>query len=267
MSDNPLSPTTPLPDPLQLAIARTPARVLVGRSGPGYRTATWLQLREDHAAARDAVQAEIDLLRDFGQERIEKYKLFDVQSQCTSKTEFLQRPDLGRRLSDHSRELLQSNCPVGRDLQIVIGDGLSATAVATQAPQLLDGLIASAMEHGWTVGRPFLMRYCRVGGMNEIGDLLTPQVLVLLIGERPGLATATSLSAYMAYHPRTGHTDAQRNLISNIHSRGVGIDEAKARIFALAEQFRVVGRSGVDVKEKLPSLEVGIAPSGEKVIE
>jgi len=180
--------------------------------------------------------------------------LFAVQTQATSKAEFLRRPDLGRRLNEESRQLIISCCPRGVDLQVVIGDGLSATAVATQAPELLDRLRDSAMHRGWTFGKPFLVRYCRVGAMNEVGDLLAPHVVVLLIGERPGLATAESLSAYLAYHPQTGHTDAHRNLISNIHARGVGLDEATRRILALADQFRMVGRSGFDVKETIPAI-------------
>jgi ethanolamine ammonia-lyase small subunit len=254
MSDNPLSPREPDPDPVQLALARTSARVLVGRSGPGYRTATWLKLREDHATARDAVQTDINLLADFGADRIASFGLFTVQTQATSKAEFLRRPDLGRRLNEESRQLILSCCPTGIDLQVVIGDGLSATAVAKQAPELLDRLRDSAKHLGWTFGKSFLVRYCRVGVMNEIGDLLAPRVVVLLIGERPGLATAESLSAYLAYHPQTGHTDAHRNLISNIHARGVGLDEATRRILDLAEQFRMVGRSGFDVKETIPAI-------------
>jgi len=251
MSDKSLSQIESVPDPLQIAIARTPARVLVGRAGSGYRTSTLLQLREDHAAARDAVQAEVDLLPIFGPDRISNYLLFTVQTQASSKAEFLRRPDLGRCLSEESRELIQSRCPTGRDFQVVIGDGLSAAAVAAQAPQLLDRLCTLAQKCGWSFGQSFLVRYCRVAVISEIGDLLTPEVVVLLIGERPGLATAESLSAYLAYRPRSGHTDAQRNLISNIHARGVGIEEASARIIALAEQFQQLRRSGVDVKEAM----------------
>ncbi len=249
MSDNPLSPL----DPVELALAQTPARVLVGRAGPAYRTSTWLKLREDHAVARDAVQAEVDLLRDFGRERIDGFHLFNANSQATSKAEYLRRPDLGRKLSDDSRELVRARCPTERDLQIVIGDGLSATAVASQAPGLLDRLWEAAKARGWSFGRPFLVRCCRVGVMNDVGDLLSPAVVVLLIGERPGLATAESLSAYMAFRPRAGHTDANRNLISNIHARGVSLDESAERIVALAELFRAAGASGVAVKEVLPA--------------
>ena len=248
MSDDPLSPV----DPVEAALARTPARVLVGRAGPAYRTATWLQLRADHAAARDAVHAEVDLLRDFGLQRIAGFLLFNAQTQAVSKVEYLRRPDLGRKLSDDSCELLRARCPTARDLQVVIGDGLSATAVASQAPELLDRLREAAQARGWSFGRPFLVRYCRVGVMNDVGDLLSPAVVVLLIGERPGLATAESLSAYLAYRPRSGHTDADRNLVSNIHARGVSTDEAARRIVALAERFRALGRSGVGVTEGSP---------------
>jgi ethanolamine ammonia-lyase small subunit len=172
-----------------------------------------------------------------------------VQSRATSKVEYLRRPDLGRKLADDSRELVGARCPRERDLQVVIGDGLSATAVSVQAPELLDRLYAACVRRGWSFGRPFFVRYCRVGMMNDVGDLLVPSVVVLLIGERPGLATAESLSAYMAFRPRAGHTDADRNLISNIHARGVSTEEAAERIIALAELFRTTGRSGVNVKE------------------
>ncbi|VTT98682.1 ethanolamine ammonia-lyase : Ethanolamine ammonia-lyase light chain (Ethanolamine ammonia-lyase small subunit) OS=Frankia alni (strain ACN14a) GN=eutC PE=4 SV=1: EutC [Gemmataceae bacterium] len=246
MSDNPLSPG---PGPLGVARDSTPARVLVGRAGPGYRTRTWLSLREDHAAARDAVQAEVDLLGAFGHHRIATHQLFAVTSRAGSKAEYLRRPDLGRRLEDESRRTILDRCPAVRDVQVVIGDGLSATAVSAQAPAMLDGLRTACEARGWSFGRPFLVRYCRVGVMNDVGDLLNPAVVVLLIGERPGLATAESLSAYLAFRPRAGHTDADRNLISNIHSRGVPCDEAVCRVVALADQFRAAGRSGVSVKE------------------
>lgn len=250
MSDQPPAPIVPV-DPVEAALARTPARVLVGRTGPAYRTATLLKLREDHAAARDAVHAEADLLRDFGPDRIDRFLLFGVQTRATSRAEYLRRPDLGRKLSDESCDLIRARCPAGRDLQVVVGDGLSVTAVASQAPALLDCLWEGAAARGWSFGRPFLVRYCRVGVMNDVGSLLAPEVVVLLVGERPGLATAESLSAYLAFRPRPGHTDADRNLVSNIHDRGVGTAEAAARVLALAEQFRTAGRSGVGITESL----------------
>ena len=117
---------------------------------------------------------------------------------------------------------------------------------------LHDWGLEGAKKRGWSVGRPFVVRYCRVGILNEIGALVDPRVVVLLIGERPGLATAESLSAYMAYRPRPGHSDAHRNLISNIHARGVAPQSAAARILALADQLRAAQESGVAIKEQLP---------------
>jgi ethanolamine ammonia-lyase small subunit len=104
------------------------------------------------------------------------------------------------------------------------------------------------------VGRTFAIRHCRVGIMNEIGEALSPEVTVLLIGERPGLATADSLSAYMAYRPRHGHTDADRNLISNIHTRGAKPQDAAARILSLAAKMMESGASGYSIREETPTL-------------
>jgi ethanolamine ammonia-lyase small subunit len=224
--------------------------VLVGRSGPAYRTKTWLSLRSDHAAARDAVYADLDLTRDFGAELTERFGLFEVHTQARTRAEYLLRPDLGRRLEDLSREAIQSACPAGAEIQVIAGDGLSATAVATNGPLLLTALADEAVRRGWRLGRPFVVRNCRVGILNDVGDLLHPEVGVLLIGERPGLATAEGLSAYLAYRPRAGQTDADRNLISNIHCRGVAIEEAAMRIMGLAAAFRAACRSGVTVKEE-----------------
>jgi ethanolamine ammonia-lyase small subunit len=222
---------------------RTPARVLVSSAGESYRTPTLLELRADHAAARDAVYDEL------GDELLERLQLRAIDTLAVKKQQFLLRPDLGRRLDEAARRLLDSTYPKGCDLQIVIGDGLSARAVEVQVPELLPRLLAGAAEHGWSAGVPFAVRHCRVGVMNDVGELLDPRVVVLLIGERPGLSTAESLSAYMAYRPRPGHTDAQRNLISNIHARGVGHDDAARRILNLADQMMRRQTSGVAVKE------------------
>jgi ethanolamine ammonia-lyase small subunit len=241
---------TDLPAIMQAIRARTPARILVGRAGPAYRTPTALELRHDHAAAVDAVHAELDLPHELA----ERWQLFEVRTRARDKAEFLMRPDLGRRLDDAAREAVQRQCPRGADVQVVIGDGLSVAAVATQVPALLPLLEAETARRGWTFGRPFAVRYCRVGVLNDVGELLDPAVVVLLVGERPGLATAESLSAYLAYRPRPGHTDAQRNLISNIHARGVPPQAAAPRVLALAEKMRQMQTSGVAVKEDLAAL-------------
>lgn len=238
------------PDLVRSVRARTPARLLVGRVGAAYRTGTQLDLRAAHAAARDAVRDELDLHTAFGADFVQKWQLHEVRTRARDKNEYLLRPDFGRQFDDDSRVRLPEVIARGSDLQIAIGDGLSVAAVAEQVPQLLPLLFEGARSRGWSVGRTFVVRHCRVGILNEIGEILRPQVAVLLIGERPGLATATSLSAYMAFRPRAGQSDADRNLISNIHARGVSAADAAARILALARSMMKAQLSGVQLREE-----------------
>lgn len=239
---------------LTIARQKTPARILVGRAGPAYRTSTQLDLRQDHAAAVDAVHAELEPRTAWGDAFVDTWKLFSVGTLARTKNEYLMRPDLGRRIDDASRLQIERECPRQPTIQIVIGDGLSATAAACQAPRLLPLLDSAARARGWSVGRPFVVHHCRVGVLNDIGEILNPSVVILLIGERPGLATAESLSAYLAYQPRLGNTDANRNLISNIHSRGTSPEQAAERILGLAAKMLQAHTSGVAIKEDLSKL-------------
>jgi len=248
----PALPETDLSEIVKQVRARTPARLLAGRRGAAYRTNTQLELREAHAAARDAVRAELDLFTNLGDDFVHKWNLFEVCSQATTKDEYLLRPDLGRHLNDTSRTEVTGRCTRGCDFQIVIGDGLSITAVAKQVPQLLPLLYEGAKMRAWSIGEIFVIRHCRVGILNETGELLEPKVAVLLIGERPGLATAESLSAYMAYQPKASDTDANRNLISNIHTRGVSTEQAAQRILNLAVSMMKIQNSGCELREELP---------------
>jgi ethanolamine ammonia-lyase small subunit len=243
------------PDLLRQIRARTPARLLVGRAGAGYRTGTQLDLRDAHAAARDAVRDELDLNAAFGVEFVKRWGLREFRTRARDKDEYLSRPDLGRQFDDESCARLVEGGARGSEIQIAIGDGLSVAAVAEQVPQVLPLLVDGAKTRGWNLGPPFVIRHCRVGIMNEIGELLAPRVAVLLIGERPGLATATSLSAYMAFRPTKAHSDAERNLISNIHARGVGAEEAAARVLDLAARMMTVGLSGVQLREQSRRIE------------
>jgi ethanolamine ammonia-lyase small subunit len=237
------------PELVRKISARTPARILVGRAGPAYRTETQLQLREDHAAARDAVRAELDVNAAFGAAFIEKWKLFEVGTRASSKDEYLQHPSLGRAFNDASRAEIARRCAAGCDVHIAIGDGLSVPAIGAQVRQLLPLLMEGAEARGWSVGQTFVVHHCRVGIVNEIGEQLRPRIVLLLIGERPGLATAESLSAYMAYQPDRTQSDANRNLISNIHSRGLSAEDAAARILNLCAQMMRLRVSGVTLKE------------------
>ena len=254
MSESLPRPTQQSPEALEQALARirdqTPARLFHGRSGLSYRTPTQLELRADHAAARDAVQTELAVSRDFPAGFFANRGLVEVQSQAESRQQFLARPDLGRRLDDTSRDMIRESCLTRQDIQIVIGDGLSSAAVVRQVPELLPRLETLISKRGWKSGPVILVHRCRVGVMNEIGDLLSPRIVVLLIGERPGLATAESLSAYLAYQPHAGDNDSRRNLISNIHARGTNPETAAIRIFSFIDQMLTQQISGCDLKEE-----------------
>lgn len=245
MTNNPAGPVT------EAAVlpSLTPARVLLGRAGSSYRTSTMLQLRADHAAARDALHERLELDDPAMAPIVERFELFEVATQAANFAEHLARPDLGRRLDPAAIDLISTNCPHGVNLQIVIGDGLSSAAVRTQVPELLPQLFEAAEARGLAIGRPFFVRNCRVGVLNDIGDATAAEVVVLLVGERPGLATAESLSAYLAFRPTAGDTDADRNLISNIHAGGVSAPDATRRIMGLVEQFRLHQRSGFVIRE------------------
>jgi len=245
-----------LPEIVRKMRARTPARLLAGRAGAAYRTGTQLELREAHAAARDAVRDELRCQEMLGSPFLEKWNLFEVSTKATAKDEYLLRPELGRHFDERAFAELQQRCSTGNDLQIAIGDGLSVSAVTAQIPALLPLLSEGARQRQWTIGQVLVIHHCRVGILNEIGELLRPRVAVLLIGERPGLATAESLSAYMAYEPRRSHTDAERNVISNIHARGLTIEQAAGRILKLAEEMMRARVSGCRLKERGAALRI-----------
>lgn len=242
-------PYSEVSDTVRRIRERTPARILVGRAGASYRTSTQLDLREAHAAARDAVRGELSLPAIFDAPFIQGRNFCEVSTRAHDKNEYLLRPDLGRRFDDASQLLLQQRCSRDADLLIAIGDGLSVSAVGSQVPSLLPLLLNGAMERRWsTSGAIPAIRHCRVGILNELGELLNPSVLVLLIGERPGLASAESLSAYMAYRPRANHSDANRNVISNIHPRGLSAAQAADRILTLAALMQKTSASGYLLK-------------------
>jgi ethanolamine ammonia-lyase small subunit len=242
------------PEIIRKIRARTPARIFV-KQGSSYTTQMALELRIAHARAVDAVRTEFDLLKNLPADLVAQSKLFQVSSQAESKSQFLLRPDLGRKLSDSAKVAIAERCRRAPEFQIVIGDGLSEAALSAQVPALLPLLQERANASGWSMGQSFAVRYCRVGIMNDIGDLLEPRVILLLIGERPGLATVASLSAYMAYCPHSGQTDADRNLVSNIHARGVGIEDAVDRILSLARRMMALKESGTTLKgDRAPRL-------------
>jgi len=232
------------PAALKELIASTTARIGVGRAGPRYNTFSQLLFQADHAITQDA------LYRDVDQKLLDGFNLFSVQTRVTEgKEEYLLRPDLGRQLSDEAKRRISADCIKSPNVQLVVGDGLSASAIESNLRQIYPVLMQGFKTAGLSVGTPFFIRYCRVGVMNDIGDLLTPDVLILLIGERPGLGRAESMSAYMAYRPQHGDSDANRDVVCNIfEAGGTNPLEAGAFIVQFAQKMRQHQASGVKLK-------------------
>jgi ethanolamine ammonia-lyase small subunit len=176
--------------------------------------------------------------------------LFGVETRITGgKQEYLLRPDLGRQLADEAKRTVRERCAKNPAVQLVVGDGLSAAAIEANLRQILPVIKQGVQAAGLSFGTPFFVKHCRVGVMNDIGDLVQPEVLILLIGERPGLGRADSMSAYMAWRPKPGDTDADRDVICNIFDGG-GTNplEAGAFVVQLAQKMRKHQASGVKLK-------------------
>jgi ethanolamine ammonia-lyase small subunit len=228
----------------------TPARVGLGRAGASMPTKALLEFTLDHARARDAVHAPFGApvliadLKEFGFEAV------DVSSRVRNRKDYLRRPDLGRMLDVDSQRLLAARGGDSCRLAIVIGDGLSPTAVDTHAIPLVRSLIPRLAGDGIEIGHAVVASGARVALGDEIGALLGARMIVMLIGERPGLSTPDSLGAYLTFAPRPGLTDAGRNCVSNIHGSGLGYDEAALRIAWLIREGLAREITGVALKDE-----------------
>ncbi len=231
-------------DGLRALMASTTARIGVGRAGPRYSTAELLLFQGDHAVTQDA------LYRDVDQKLLDEFKLFTVQTKVTGgKQEYLLRPDLGRLLNDDAKRIINEKCQKNVNVQLVVGDGLSAAAVEANLRQIFPVIRQGAQTANLTFGTPFFIKYARVGVMNDVGELIKPDVVILLIGERPGLGRAESMSAYMGYKPKYGDTDADRDVVCNIFENG-GTNplEGGAFVVQIAQKMRKNQASGVKLK-------------------
>jgi ethanolamine ammonia-lyase small subunit len=220
-------------------LAATPARVAVGRTGPRYRTNTMLRFRADHAAAKDAVLSEVD------PDLLARLGLFEVTSRAPDKATFLQRPDLGRTLSDDARAELAKRIGRAPTLVIIYGDGLSAAALNQHLAEFHGSLERALAARGIGHAPAFFVRRSRVKIMDEIARLCGAQAALFVCGERPGLGFADSMSAYYIYQPAAGATDADREVISNINPRGRAPADAAADVAAAIERILREKKSGV----------------------
>jgi len=228
----------------------TPARVGLGRAGASMPTKALLEFTLDHARARDAVHAAFDIpalisgLGDLG------LGALDVSSRARNRKDYLRRPDLGRTLDAASQHLLASHNGNSCQLAIVLGDGLSPAAVNAHAIELVRSLIPRLAVDGVEIGHAVVASGARVALGDEIGAILGARMIVMLIGERPGLSAPDSLGAYLTFAPRPGLTDAERNCVSNIHRSGLGYDEAAFRIAWLIREGLAREVTGVALKDE-----------------
>ena len=230
------------PEEYKLMRSKTVARLGVWRAGPRYRTNTLLRFRADHAAAMDAV------FTDVPEELLDEVGLFSVETLCTSKDMYLTRPDLGRKFSDETVAELKKRCKLNPDVQIVVSDGLSSTSVSANLKDILPAILQGLKGTGIEVGTPFFIKHGRVGAMDAVSEALGSKVTVILLGERPGLASGESMSAYMTYGGYVGIPEASRTVVSNIHRGGTNAAEAGAFIAELCARMLREKASGLDLK-------------------
>ena len=226
----------------------TTARIALGRTGSSLPTRRHLEFQLAHARARDAVQSELDIAsleRDIASLG---HKTIRLHSAAQDRATYLQRPDLGRRLDEASRRVLEENKGAA-GAAFIVADGLSALAVQRHAPAMLGAILSRLDPEEWRVAPIVLVEQGRVAISDEIGALLGAEIAVILIGERPGLSSPDSLGIYVTYGPGIGNTDADRNCISNIRAAGLGYPEAAHRLLFLMAAARRIGLSGVDLKD------------------
>ena len=239
------------PDPWSDLRSYTAARLALGRCGASLPTDEILRFGLAHAAARDAVQRQLDV--DNLANRLQGAGMASVQvaSAAADRTTFLLRPDLGRRLSEASRVRLSAaaGATAAFDLVLVVGDGLSAPAIERNALPMLEAIRRQALP-GWQIGPIVVATHARVALGDEVGELLEAALVAVLIGERPGLSSPDSLGIYLTWQPRRGRRDAERNCISNVRPEGLAYDDAAARLWWLCGQARQLRLTGVQLKDR-----------------
>lgn len=222
--------------------SKTPARLGIGRAGTRYKTETVLRFRADHAAAQDAVFSYVD------EEFIKENNMFAVETLCKDKDEYLTRPDLGRKFSPETINNIKSKFGTNQKVLILVGDGLSSAAIEANLKDCVPAIKQGLKMYGIDSSEILFVKHCRVGAMDHLGEELGCEVICMLVGERPGLVTAESMSAYIAYKPYIGMAEAKRTVISNIHKGGTTAVEAGAHIAELIKTMLDKKASGIDLK-------------------
>ncbi|WLH34995.1 ethanolamine ammonia-lyase subunit EutC [Pseudomonas sp. FP2196] len=231
----------------------TPARIALGRTGTSLPTSAQLDFQFAHAQARDAVHLPFDHAELSAQLSERGRESLLLHSAAVDRNSYLQRPDLGRKLSDESAQTLHDYAaahPGGVDLAIVVADGLSALAVHRHTLPFLARMEDQMSADGWSIAPIVLVEQGRVAVGDEIGQLLGAKMVVMLIGERPGLSSPDSLGLYFTYNPKIGLTDAYRNCISNVRLEGLSYGMAAHRLLYLMREACRRQLSGVNLKDE-----------------
>lgn len=231
-------------DGLRNLCATTNARIGVGRCGPRPKTPSLLLFQADHGVTQDAIYGVVE------EETKQPLNLFTVHSQAADRAEYLLRPDLGRKLTDEAKATIAEKCTISPDVQICVGDGLSAAAITNNLNDIYPVLEQGLKSAGLSIGAPFFIENCRVGIINDVNTVVKAKVVLLLIGERPGLGIADAMSVYMGYDPRPGKNDADRDLICMITTHG-GTNPLEAGAYVVEVVKRMIkhGASGVKLRE------------------
>jgi ethanolamine ammonia-lyase small subunit len=241
-------------DPWTALRSLTAARVALGRAGSSVPTAAHLDFRLAHARARDAVHHALDAPAGAAAREPLHPGVIRAASAAADRREYLLRPDLGRRLDEASRARLAGGASVPNDAALVVADGLSAVAVERHAPPLLARLVAALVAEGWRVAPLVVVEQGRVAVGDEVGHALGAALVLVLIGERPGLSAPDSLGAYLTHVPRPGRVDAERNCVSNIRPAGLDYPAAAHVLLWLMREARHRRLTGVALKEAAPAL-------------
>ncbi len=221
---------------------RTSARLGIGRAGTRFKTDILLRFRADHAAAQDAV------FNDVPKELLDELELFEVTTECESRDQYITRPDLGRKISSEGIKVIEERCKKNPTVQLLLSDGLSSTAIEANAKNAIPAILNGLKGYGINAGTTFFVKYGRVGAGDHVSEILDADVVCILIGERPGLTTAESMSAYITYKAYVGIPEAKRTVVSNIHRDGTTAAEAGAHIATLIKKILDAKASGQDLK-------------------
>ncbi|MGT2756343.1 ethanolamine ammonia-lyase subunit EutC [Streptococcus ovuberis] len=220
----------------------TPARLGLWRAGNRYKTETVLRFRADHAAAQDAVFSYVS------EEFVKELGFIPVETCASSKDEYLTRPDLGRIFPEETQKFIKETCKPNQKVQVIVGDGLSSSAIEANAKDFLPALKQGLKMFGLDYNEVLFIKHARVGAMDQIGQLTGAEVVCMLVGERPGLVTAESMSVYLAYRPTVGMAEAKRTVVSNIQKGGTPAVEAGAYVAEIVKKILDNKKSGVDLK-------------------